>query len=88
MVRHNFMWYVYMLKSFKKRWYYVGSTNRLNIRVEEHNKKRVASTKNYVPLKLVYIKKFDNEREASAYEKKVKYKRIEKETIIKKIECQ
>lgn len=79
-------WYVYILKSSKNRWYYVGNTNRLKKRLEEHNTRRVASTKHHAPLELVFMKEFNSEKDARAYEKKVKEKRIEKEKIIRKIE--
>ena len=79
-------WYVYFLKSEKNRWYYVGSTNRLKERVVEHNLGKVFSTKLHRPLKLVYLLKFQNEKEARDYERKVKSMRREKERIIKMIE--
>ena len=80
------MWYVYIIKSLKNRWYYVGSTNKLEERLKKHNTRKVLSTKHYVPLKLVFTKKFNSEKEARAYENKIKKKRIEKEKIIRKIE--
>lgn len=69
-----------------KRWYYVGSTNRLKERFIEHNKGKVKSTKSYLPLDLVFNKEFVTEEEARAYERRVKDRRIEKEQIIKSIE--
>ncbi|OGZ27711.1 MAG: hypothetical protein A2365_03650 [Candidatus Nealsonbacteria bacterium RIFOXYB1_FULL_40_15] len=80
------LWHVYILKSSKCRWYYVGSTNRIEERLKEHNKKQVISTKCHVPLKLVFLKKFNSEKNARAYERKIKEKRIEKERIIREIE--
>ncbi len=80
------MWYVYIIKSINKRWYYVGSTNRLLERIEEHNNGLVKSTRPHKPFKLVFIKKFKIEVEARAYEQKLKKCRIEKERIIKQIE--
>ena len=80
------MWCVYILKSQNKRWYYVGSTNRLETRIKEHNNGCVKSTKSYKPLKLVFNKDFNSEKEARCYERKVKDCRIEKEKIIKQIE--
>ena len=65
---------------------YVGSTNRLEKRLKEHNAKQVVSTKHYAPLKLAFIKEFNSEKDARAYEKKIKERRIEKERIIREIE--
>ncbi|OHB20442.1 MAG: hypothetical protein A2939_04405 [Parcubacteria group bacterium RIFCSPLOWO2_01_FULL_48_18] len=82
------MWYVYLLKSKSERWYYVGSTNRLQDRFTEHNKGFVKSTKHYRPFDLVFTKKFELEKDARNYERKIKGRRIEKEAIIRKIENQ
>lgn len=84
MVGH--MWFVYIIKSENKKWYYVGSTNRLEERLSEHNKLKVRSTKTYAPLKLVFTKEFEAEKNAREYERKLKDCRIEKEKIIKEIE--
>jgi len=80
------MWYVYILKSENKRWYYVGSTNRLTERLKEHNFGKVKSTKRFLPLRIVFTKNFEKEKEARSYEKLVKDRRIEKEKIIREIE--
>jgi len=80
------MWFVYIIRSLIRRWYYVGSTNRLIKRFHEHNKGLVKSTKHYKPFKLVFTKKFYSEHEAREYEKKLKMCRKEKEKIIKNIE--
>jgi putative endonuclease len=80
------MWYVYIIKSQLRRWYYVGSTNRLDIRLEEHNNGLVTSTKSYLPLKIVYKKQFKNEKLAREYERLIKDKRILKESLIREIE--
>jgi putative endonuclease len=77
------MWYVYMLKSEGRKWFYVGSTNRLEKRIVEHNSGKVKSTRFYRPLKLVFKKEFEIEKDARYYEIKVKKMRIEKEKIIK-----
>ena len=76
------MWYVYILKSSIKKWYYVGSTNRPQTRLKEHNSGKVASTKFYRPLKMIFKIEFNTEKEARSYEKLVKDKRIEKERLI------
>ena len=80
------MWYTYIIKSQNKRWYYVGSTNRLERRLKEHNYGKVKSTKNYLPFKIIFMREFILEKEARAYEKLLKDKRIEKEKIIKDFE--
>ena len=80
------MWFVYIIKSEKGKWYYVGSTNRLEKRLVEHNNFKVRSTKAYAPFKLVFKKEFETEKDAREYERKLKDCRIEKEKIIREIE--
>lgn len=80
------MWCVYIIRSIRQKWYYVGSTNRINKRLREHNSCQVRSTKYYAPFKIVYIKHFESEKDAKFYEKKIKKCRKEKESIIKEIE--
>ena len=80
------MWNVYIIKSKVKKWYYVGSTNRLFIRIEEHNKGKVTSSKSFKPFDLIFKKEFDLESDARNYEKLLKNKRIEKERIIRDFE--
>lgn len=80
------MWHVYVLKSSIKRWYYVGSTNRLDQRIKEHNLGKVLSTKFYKPFQFIYKKEFVKESEARGHERLLKDKRIEKEKIIKLFE--
>lgn len=79
------MFFVYILKSNKKEWYYVGSTNRLEVRLKEHNSGKVRSTKYFIPLEIVYTKGFNSEVEARLYEHKIKDCRLEKEKIIKSL---
>lgn len=80
------MWCVYMLKSSKKRWYYIGSTNNIEKRLAEHNNSKVQSTKSHCPLKVIFIKNFSDEQGARNYEQRLKDKRIEKEQLIKQYE--
>lgn len=80
------MWYVYLLRSTKKRWYYVGSSDNLDRRLREHNAGAVISTKHYKPFTLVLSKEFNTESEARGYERKVKEKRREKEALIRSVE--
>ena len=80
------MWNVYIIKSLARKWYYVGSTNRIDQRIEEHNMGHVRSTKHYVPFALVYTKNFDSEKEARLYERRLKDCRRKKEALIRSFE--
>ena len=46
------MWFVYVLKSKLDFEYYIGSTNDINRRFEEHNSGTVISTKPRIPFSL------------------------------------
>jgi putative endonuclease len=80
------MWSVYIIKSLVDKRYYVGSTNDVERRLSEHNKKLVRSTKAFAPLDLVFIRNFEDEKSARSYERKLKDCRREKEKIIKELE--
>ncbi len=68
------MYYVYLIKSQKvKGWKYIGSTNDLERRIEEHNNGKVFSTKNYRPFVLVYYEAYISEKDAREREKQLKY---------------
>jgi putative endonuclease len=47
-------YYTYILKSIKDGKLYTGYTKNLKLRLEEHNKGKVVSTKERRPLKLIY----------------------------------
>jgi len=79
------MWYTYILKSSKRNWHYVGSSNDLGRRLNEHNALKVISTKSHAPLELIYSKEWPTEQEARSYERKIKKQRILKEQILKSI---
>ncbi len=46
------MWYVYILKSSKDGKYYIGSTNDLRRRVQEHSHGQCESTRRRLPVEL------------------------------------
>jgi len=46
------MWYVYVLRSSRDNNLYVGSTNNIDRRLDEHNSGKVDSTKSRIPLNL------------------------------------
>ncbi len=48
------MYYTYVLKSEKDSNFYVGYTKDLKLRFEQHKKGHVESTKDRLPLQLIY----------------------------------
>jgi len=46
------MWYVYILRSALDKKLYIGSTNDISHRLNEHNSGKVYSTRNRTPLTL------------------------------------
>ncbi len=71
--------YTYILQSLKDGKYYVGHTSKTpEIRLEQHNRKCVFSTKHRTPFKLVAIEKFEDRHDAIAKERKLKSMHREK----------
>jgi Predicted endonuclease containing a URI domain len=66
------MFYVYILKSDTNTELYIGCTNNLQRRVEEHNSGSVSSTKKYIPYKLIHYEAFLNKHDAFAREQYLK----------------
>lgn len=58
------MFYLYILKSTKKDWRYIGTTADVINRLAEHNAGEVKSTKAYKPLILVYQESFHDKTSA------------------------
>lgn len=66
------MYCVYVLKSKRNKSLYIGYTNNLRKRIEEHNAGRVSYTKNHLPWILVYCEVFRSEKDARRRESKLK----------------
>ena len=66
------MYYVYILFSEKDNRFYVGFTTNLDRRIGEHLKGLVSSTKNRLPLKLVYYEVCLDQEDATHREKYLK----------------
>jgi putative endonuclease len=85
------MWYIYFLRSQNPtdKWIYVGSTDNLNRRLNEHNSGNVRSTKSRKPFNIIYKETFISEVEARKREKYFKFwnGRIEKKEILKNCEA-
>jgi len=63
--------------------YYVGSTNNINRRIEEHKNGFVKATRNVLPVKLVFFQKCNNLTEARKLEYALKQKKSR--VIIEKV---
>lgn len=66
------MYYVYILISDRDKKFYTGCTNNLKKRLNEHNSQKVFSTKNRIPLKLIYCEICLNKCDAFRREKYLK----------------
>ena len=64
--------------------YYVGSTNNLDLRIEQHNAGEGANfTKKNLPIELVYFEEYDRIDEAFKREKQIQgWSRKKKEALI------
>jgi len=77
------MYTVYLIKSVKREWYYVGMTSNVIERIKRHNKGKVSSTKPHSPFTFIYSKQFVTRQEARKFEKYLKIS-SSKEKYIKK----
>lgn len=75
------MFYVYVLRSLVRNWVYIGMTQRLNNRLNEHNKGLVKSTKAYLPFELLFVQQVPNRGIARDLEKYLKV-RWNKESLL------
>ena len=66
------MYYTYILQSKKDKKFYTGYTKNLKLRFEQHQKGQIKSTKNRMPLKLVYYEVCLNQQDAIHREKYLK----------------
>jgi putative endonuclease len=66
------MYTVYAIKSGKKDWIYVGMTENLERRLQQHNKGYNTSTKPYAPFDLIYSEQQPTREAARTREKYLK----------------
>ncbi len=64
--------FVYAIKSLSRNYIYVGLTNNLERRIQEHNSGRGRATKSYAPFRLIYSEKVGVRIEARKREKYLK----------------
>jgi len=74
------MIYVYSIKSVYYNYLYVGMTNNISRRYNEHNSGYERTTKPYLPFNLIYFEKCSNREEERKREKYLK-SGIEKEFL-------
>lgn len=66
------MYHVYALQSVHKNYIYVGMTNNLERRVNQHQKCRERTTAYYAPFKLILSEQYNTRPEARNREKYLK----------------
>ncbi|MCH7773845.1 MAG: GIY-YIG nuclease family protein [Bacteroidetes bacterium] len=66
------MYFVYAIKSIYRNYIYVGMTNEVERRFDEHNTGKNKTTRPYKPFKLFYSEKFRTRTEARKREKYLK----------------
>ncbi len=79
------MHYVYLIKSKKEDWKYIGSCADLRERFSEHNAGKVRSTKSRKPYSLEYYEAYINKTIAVKREIELKNNSSEKEKLYKRI---
>ncbi len=73
MIPHHFcMYYVYVIKSKETDQHYIGMTNNIQRRLEEHNNGNSHWTKSRGPFELVYYEAYRSLDDAKIREKKLK----------------
>lgn len=75
--------YVYILQSERNNTYYIGSTNNIERRFEQHKLGDVKYTRNLRPLALKFYQKYNNLKQARQIEYKLK--RFKRKDIISRI---
>ena len=66
------MYYTYAISSQSRKYIYVGITNNLKRRLDEHNKGNNKTTKAYRPFKMIFFDEFQTRVEARQKEKYLK----------------
>jgi putative endonuclease len=68
--------YIYILQREKNGKFYIGSTENLEKRLQDHNWSRTPSTKSGIPWKMVYNEAFQSRGEAIRRENEIKSKKV------------
>jgi putative endonuclease len=79
------MHYIYVIKSRIKKYYYIGSTENLRKRVEEHNQGKTKSIKHLIPFEVVYYEAYTTKTLACKREIELKKNSFKKKELLQKI---
>lgn len=66
------MYYVYVLKSKKTKWIYIGYTSDLKKRIEQHKQGMCRTTNRYLPVELIYYEAYKSMLDAMKREDTLK----------------
>jgi len=69
--------YVYILLMWDNR-YYIGSTNDVKRRIQDHQTWKVDATKTFQPIKLIFNREYDSLEKARKIENKLKKQKSKK----------
>jgi putative endonuclease len=67
------MYHVYLLKSKKDNSFYIGYTNNIERRLEEHNSGSVKYTQSRAPWDIIYYESFSSLEDAKQRERSLKH---------------
>ena len=65
-------YYVYVIKSLRQNWIYVGMTEDIERRLEQHNRGWNVSTKSHAPFRLIFSETYSDNLGARKREKYLK----------------
>ena len=68
-------YYVYVLHNKMRNFIYIGYTENLRQRFQEHNDGKSKSTKHYIPLELIHYEAYKNMKDAKRREEYLKTNR-------------
>ncbi|AFH49900.1 Putative URI domain endonuclease [Ignavibacterium album JCM 16511] len=74
--------YTYIIESLSDQSWYIGHTNNIERRLEEHNSGENKSTRAKRPWKLIFLRKFETNLEANRFE--LKLKKLRNKNFIRK----
>ena len=69
---YNKMYTTYAIRSTTRKYVYIGMSNDLSRRLNQHNRGYNRTTKPYKPFKLIYSKEFETRPDAREHEKYLK----------------